>query len=326
MEEQEKILMEFSCKICGNKNDNQFYNVREMEFGTRDEFTYCQCSGCGCLQLVNPPANLSKYYPNEYFSFQIHRENYLKRRLNIFRDRYAFGISNSLGKLLFNKYGEPTYIGWLRKFNIDLESKILDIGCGSGKLLYRMGSTGFKNLMGIDAFIEKDIYYPNGVRIFKKDLDELNEKFDLIMMHHSLEHMVDQHAIFRKLSNMLECGKNLLIRIPTCSSYAWNTYRNDWFALEAPRHFYNHSLKSIKYIADKYGFEIIKTEFDSRSIQFWGSEQYKRDIPLMDERSFFVNRDNSIFSEDEVEKFEKETERLNKTGEGDQAVLFMKKV
>ncbi len=326
MEKQKKILMEFPCKICGNKNDNQFYNVREMQFGTRDEFIYCQCSGCGCLQLVNPPADLSKYYPKEYFSFQIHKEKYLKQKLNVFRDRYALGIKNNLGKLLFYKYGEPTYIGWLKKFNIDLESKILDIGCGSGKLLYRMGNTGFKNLMGIDAFVGKDIYYHNGVRIFKKDLNELTEKFDLIMMHHSLEHFEDQHGIFNKLSSMLTEGKDLLIRIPICSSYSWKFYRENWFALEAPRHFYNHSLESIKYLADKYRLEIINTFFDSRSIQFWGSEQYKRDIPLMDQRSFFINQDNSIFSRVEIEKFERETERLNIIGEGDQAVLFMKKI
>ncbi|MHB1687562.1 MAG: class I SAM-dependent methyltransferase [Ignavibacteriaceae bacterium] len=318
--------MEFECKICGNKNDNQFYTVREMQFGMRDKFIYCECPNCGCLQIVNPPEDLSKYYPKEYFSFQIHKEKYLKQKLNIYRDRYSFGLKSKLGKILFKKFGEPTYIGWLNKTGVGLDSKILDVGCGSGKLLYRMGNTGFKNLTGIDAFIEKDIHYNNGVNIFKKNLNDINKKFDLIMMHHSLEHLEDQHGIFNKLSSLLNKGKFLLIRIPICSSYSWKTYRENWFALDAPRHFYNHSLKSMKFLADKYGFEIVHTSFDSRSIQFWGSEQYQKDIPLMDERSYFVNPNNSFFSKEQIDNFERKTERLNKNGEGDQAVLFIKKI
>ena len=73
--------MEFICKICSNKDGNKFYSVREMQFGTRDEFIYCECSNCGCLQLVNPPENLSKYYPPEYFSFKIFKENYFKGKV-----------------------------------------------------------------------------------------------------------------------------------------------------------------------------------------------------------------------------------------------------
>ncbi len=317
--------MEFTCKICGNKNDNQFYTVREMQFGTRDEFVYCECSNCGCLQITNPPADLSRYYPKEYFSFQIPKEKFIKEKLNIYRDRYSFGINNFLGKILFRKYGEPTYISWLKITGVNLKSKILDVGCGSGKLLYRMGSAGFKNLTGIDAFIEKDIIYRNGVKIFKKNLYELNEKFDLIMMHHSLEHLEDQHLTFKKLSSMLSSGKFLLIRIPICSSYAWQIYKENWFALEAPRHFFNHSIKSLNFLADKYDFEIVKTTYDSRSIQFWGSEQYKKDIPLTGERSYFVNPGNSIFTTSQMNEFERETDRLNNNYNGDQACFYLRK-
>ncbi len=213
--------MKFQCKICGNENGNRFYTIREMQFGTRDEFVYCECLNCGCLQLTNPPEDLSKYYPKEYFSFQTPSENFLKKKLNICRDRYSFGIRNIIGKILYKKFGEPTYIGWLRNAKVNLHSKILDVGCGTGKLLYRMGNTGFDNLIGVDAFIAGDIQYENGVKIYKKHLNEIEEKFDLVMMHHSLEHLEDQHLIFEKLSSILSAGKFLLIRIPICSSYAW---------------------------------------------------------------------------------------------------------
>lgn len=318
--------MEYFCRICGNKEEDHFYDVREMQFGTRDKFTYCQCSCCGCLQLTNPPVDFSIYYPDKYFSFRLPKEKYIKKKLNVYRDRYSFGIPSFIGKILFSKYGSPTYINWLNEMNVTLSSPILDVGSGVGKLLYRMGNTGFNNLTGIDAFIEKNIIYANGVKIFKRNLFEINEKYDLIMLHHSLEHMEDQHAVFKKLSTMLEQGKFLFIRIPICSSFAWDHYKENWFALEAPRHFYNHSLKSLKLLAEKYGFIIREIIYDSRSIQFYGSEQYKQDIPLMDDRSYFVNPNNSIFTHVQMEEFEKETKRLNETGRGDQAGFFLVKL
>jgi len=317
--------MEFACKICGNVSGNNFYLVREMQFGTRDEFNYCEWSNCGCLQLVNPPKGLSKYYPKEYFSFAAIKEKYIRRKMHIYRDRYAFGIKSLPGKLLFEKYGVPTYIGWMKNLGVNLNSKLMDVGCGAGKLLCRMGDMGFTELTGIDAFIEKDIHYSNGVNIYKKSLEEITGSFDLIMMHHSLEHMKDQHGIFKKLSELLPSEKFLFIRIPTCSSFAWQTYRENWFALEAPRHFYNHSLKSIRLMADQYGFIIKKIEYDSRSIQLWGSEQYKRNIPLMDKKSYFVNPYDSIFSEEQLNNFEEETKRLNEVKEGDQLCLYLRK-
>jgi len=75
-----------------------------------------------------------------------------------------------------------------------------------------------------------------------------------------------------------------------------------------------------------YGFVIKKTIYDSRSIQLYGSEQYGQDIPLMDDLSYFVNPDNSIFTHLQMEKFEKETRILNETGRGDQVGFFLLKL
>jgi SAM-dependent methyltransferase len=326
VEKQKEVLMDFICEICDNKEGNKFYTVREMQFGTRDEFIYCECGNCGCVQLVNPPANLSKYYPGEYFSFKIFKENLFKEKLNVYRDRYSFGIRSLTGEILYKKLGEPTYIGWLKYANVNLESKILDVGCGNGKLLYRMGNLGFKNLIGIDNFIDEDIVYKNGAKIFKKSLSGINEKFDLIMMHHSLEHMENQHQVFAKLAEILLPGKFLMIRIPTSSSFAWRNYKENWFSLDAPRHFFLHSLSSIRLLVDKYGFEIVKAGYDSRSIQLWGSEQYKMDVPLMDTRSYFVNERNPIYTQEQVNLYEQETVKLNARGDGDQVVLFLRKL
>ena len=326
MEKEKEILIDFKCLICGNSSGNKKYKVKEMQFGMRDEFIYCECSSCGCLQLVNPPENISKYYPQNYFAFGFVKGSFLKEKLNSCRDNYLMGGNSLIGRVLSFKLDEPTYIKWMKSAGVNLNSKILDVGCGAGKLLYRMGNAGFKELTGIDMFIDKNIKYENGVKIFKESLFNINDRYDLIMLHHSLEHMEDQHKVFKHLTKIVKKGKILLIRIPVCSSRAWKIYRENWFALEAPRHYFNHTEKSILMLAEQYGFREKYISYDSRSIQFWGSEQYKKDIPLMDESSYFINPGNSVFSKEEIDEFEKETVKVNESGEGDQIVLFLVKV
>jgi hypothetical protein len=166
--------MNYQCKICANTQNNQTVVVKEMMFGLRDEFVYFKCSSCGCLQIVTPPKDLSKYYPNEnYYSFQrIVTANSKKEKLK-----------NSLKSLFFNIYWHlkvplenlphVRYFSWLNSLQkITKKSKILDVGCGNGRLLQQMNIWGFKNLTGIDPFIENDITYASGVRILKSDVLE----------------------------------------------------------------------------------------------------------------------------------------------------------
>lgn len=315
-----------ACKICNNKSNNKLLKVREMYFGTREVFDYLECSKCGCLQLITFPNDFRKYYPKKYFTYLQKHENKIKSFLNGYRDRAAFGENSVIGKILLTKFGEPTYIKRLKIAGVNLVDKILDVGCGKGILLHKMKESGFKNLLGIDPFIDTDITYKNGLKILKKNFKDLTGEFDFIMFNHSFEHMDDPLTMMKHANELLPKEKYLLIRIPVADSFAFKKYKENWCSLDAPRHLFIHTRESIRILADKSGFEIIKIDHDSRSWQLWGSEQYSRDIPLIDERSFYVNPDRSIFTKNQISEFEEKTIQLNKNGEGDQAEFYLKKV
>jgi len=320
------MIDRLSCRICNNSSHNEILKIREMYFGTREVFDYLNCSNCSCLQLLNPPIDYAVHYPKDYFTFQQKHEGKIKSILNRYRDKAAMGDKSFLGNILYKKFGEPTYIMRLKVVGVGLKDSILDVGCGKGILLHKMKESGFENVLGTDPFIDETITYKNGLKILKKDFNELEGKYDFIMFNHSFEHMEHPFEVMKQSNRLLNKNKFLLLRIPVADSYAFNYYKENWCSLDAPRHLFLHTKESIKILAQDSGFEIKKINYDSRSWQLWGSEQYSKNISLMDNRSYYVDPGKSIFTKEDIEKYEKQTKILNENGEGDQAEFYLQKV
>jgi hypothetical protein len=69
-----------------------------------------------------------------------------------------------------------------------------------------------------------------------------------------------------------------------------------WVQLDAPRHFFLHSANSLGLLAGKVGMAVTETVYDSDELQFVGSEQYLKGIPLRSENSYVVNPSRSHFT------------------------------
>ena len=239
------------CKICGANGEYQTWRIREMQYGTRDEFIYFECTECTTLQIEEFPDNIGYYYSSsEYYS-----------------------------------YGKPE-IKMPPPGTPKDARMILDVGCGAGKWLCSLASMGFVNLYGCDPFIEKDVKYPNGVKLYKKTIHEMDGKFDIIQFNDSLEHMSDPHDVFISADRLLKQNATLPgaeepkieIILPIHPSMTVDIYGVHSFALDAPRHFFLYSEKALVYMAEKYGFYI--AERVNRPI--WGhfaiSRGYQKDI------------------------------------------------
>jgi len=323
--------MSHICQICGNTEQNQIHMDKEMMFGFRDEFEYLECGKCGCVQIINIPDNILKYYPDSYYSFNIHPEIDYKKVKHRIKSKLVDSY-NITGKGVLGKHFSKKRLYRERKKDyefligkINKTSKIIDIGCGNGTLPYILKNAGFKNVMGLDPFIKADIKYKNGVIILKKQLAMLDTKFDFIVLNHSFEHMDNPLTTMQNLSNLLEDNGQICIRIPIASSYAWQHYKTNWFQLDAPRHFYLHTVKSLSYLAEKSNMYIEDMTCDSIASQFWGSEQYLKDIPLLAGLSHALSPHLSVFTKNEIDEFTKRANELNKIKQGDQAIFIIKK-
>jgi SAM-dependent methyltransferase len=307
-----------------------------MLFGYRDEFEYFECKKCGCLQIKDIPDNLSKYYPEDYYSYQkpdYCKDNFLKSFLKHQRARYWLYGKNIVGILLSIGRSVPHYFDWLKKVKVNFDSEILDVGCGAGHHLLCLNKNGFSNLTGVDPFVKNSIHYECGVTILKKEITKIKHQYDLIMLHQSFEHMPEPLSMLREIYRLLKPDRFVLIGIPVASSFAWSKYGTNWVNLDAPRHLFLHSIKSIKILSNNVGFQVVDVVFNSTAFQFWGSELYLRDIPLLNyvdvtyDKSFGISLKpkEPIFSKQRIESFKIKADELNKNEDGDSAYFYLYK-
>jgi 2-polyprenyl-3-methyl-5-hydroxy-6-metoxy-1,4-benzoquinol methylase len=112
---------------------------------------------------------------------------------------------------------------------IDKSSAILDVGCANGGLLAILREQGFTNITGLDqspacvSYIKKT----HGIRavqggIFNKQFEDtgfMEEKFDLVILSHVLEHICDLQLAMDFISGKLKNNALLYIETPDAASY-----------------------------------------------------------------------------------------------------------
>jgi SAM-dependent methyltransferase len=264
------------------------------------------------------PVNIDKYYPENYMAFA--QKIPVLKKLSFWKAlNNPFRISRKY------KQGKNHELEYLKPTGLMPGAHILDIGCGRGALICALYNFGFVHITGVDKFIPAEIDYGNGVKVLKKELPELpSNTYDLLMMHHVLEHVDGQIKELKECYRLLKKGGTLLVRVPVLGT-AWNTYRENWVQLDAPRHFVLHTLKSMGILAANTGFKIEHSLFDSTGFQFWGSELYKKDIPLTDPLKRGWLAPEKIFIPAQIQKFEEDAVNLNKQQKGDAAMFYLRK-
>jgi SAM-dependent methyltransferase len=303
-------------------------SAREMMFGTREEFVYDRCDVCQSIQISEIPSDevLQRHYPVNYYSYQGDSARpssiqTIKRWFEIRRDRHNAGIDSPIGALMSRIWEGTPAVKAFRHLKIAGDARILDVGCGrAANLLNRLARIGFRNLKGIDPFIESSLITPEGVCIAKTELSDLDETFDLIMFHHSLEHVPFPIKVLADTRARLNRGGRSLIRIPTPSSECFVTYFTDWVNFDAPRHLSLISRQGMEILAKASGFAIECTLDDSTRDQFVGSELYRRDIPKLNQEPA------AHFSRKELIRFDSEAERLNSIHRGDSVAFVLRAI
>ena len=318
------------CRLCRTTGPHQSLAVREMMFGTREQFQYFSCAACDTLQIYCALSGeeLARHYPADYYSYETSQQPKVLRWLTTQHDRCELRTGGKIFGAVIAALPTGVRLALgdavraVGQCGLGRDARILDVGCGSGALLDRLSRAGFTNVSGVDPFLACDCTTPEGAPLLKSHLQAVTGSFDLIMFNHSLEHVSDPVATLKDAREKLSDGGICLVRLPTTSSEAWTTYGPDWFQIDAPRHIVIPSRQGMALAAEAVGLRIDRTSDDSSVAQFIGSEAYRRDIPLTELKS--IRSLLRLFGARRIWVWDRRAARLNRQGRGDQTGFVLR--
>lgn len=115
----------------------------------------------------------------------------------------------------------------LKKLNAQKNLKILDVGCGSGRILKQLKSLGY-DATGVE--VNESIVKQNrlaGLQCFTvEEFKNNHEKYDIMLMCHIIEHFMPQDLLHFMdfYLDRIPVGGKLIISTPLMSDYFYNDF------------------------------------------------------------------------------------------------------
>lgn len=229
------------CRLCGNENLIFYYTQ-----GNADEFKYYKCSDCALVNYdLSGGLDQIKYTSMVYIS---PTDMSLKQNIDQ-SDTYNFIKKHS------QKIG-----------------KMMDIGCGNGKILLLAAMDGWEvKGLELSELLAYSINERYGIEVTVSNfLDyepEEEESYDVVILRHVLEHLPDSILAMRKINALLKPGGLGVLEFPDIESNEMKFKRFlQKFGLNkkkyrkgyVPGHCNEFCKESFRFLLKKTGFNLLK--------------------------------------------------------------------
>jgi SAM-dependent methyltransferase len=242
-----------NCPACGSINYDKVLTTEDY-LVSGELFDIMECNDCS-LRFTSPiPSNneIYNYYKSDDYISHTGKGNSIINQ--IYRIVQYFTLRIKKKKVI--------------NFSQKKLGSILDIGCGTGKFLKTMKQSGWEiNGVEINNTAREIAENNTGSAILNQsDFFESKQKYDVITLWHSLEHLYDLKKYLNKISISLNANGVIMIAVPNYQSFDAEYYKQDWAAYDVPRHLYHFSLGAIIILMGKFKFRLIESQqmpFDS---------------------------------------------------------------
>lgn len=249
------------CDLCGSNGELVQSGVADPDGNLGGTWSFQRCTNPECGVYWLDPAPLPHELWKAYVTYHTHTRksgNRIARamlslahrliRLALLPLWIATGLKREADRLRFMTLsGEPV-------------GRLLDVGCGGGRLLNRMKKRGW-TVEGTD-FDEQatgKVTARYGIKTHVGDLAQCNlpsASFDVITMSQAIEHLYDPLATLRECLRILKPGGLLVMTTPNALSLGAAEFGAYWRGWEAPRHLHIFSVDSLRRLTQRAGFEV----------------------------------------------------------------------
>ena len=188
-------------------------------------------------------------------------------------------------KRLSWQFDKSVYIdrSWFERHHGNSKKSVLDVGCGSGKILSLLKSAGH-TVIGIEPDPRaREIAISRGLEVFDGTAENLppeleSEQFDAVIMTHVLEHFADPLKAMNNAAALLKSGGKLTVETPNHAAIGFNKAGSVWRWLDVPRHLNFFTPQSLSAMCEMAGLELVSTEYRGYSRQFeseWISDEQR---------------------------------------------------
>ena len=235
---------------CNNCSKETFKFLFKKKSNKKEIFEIVKCRTCGLVQ-VNPQPSMeevSKYYADEYFT---------KRTDRGYDNYYSDKIRSEIERVFRLNLEDLGFFEWEK--TLSEQKRTIDIGCAAGYFVNYMQSQGWTS-EGIEIAegpvrFAKEILKLNITRADFLEWDlEIKEKFDLITLWASIEHLHKPKETLKKIYSHLKPGGRMILSTCRYGILARLTGIN-WRYMNVPEHLYYYSLPGLTRQCEEIGFK-----------------------------------------------------------------------
>lgn len=165
-------------------------------------YPYSVCRNCGCKSVVvrQTEKSLGMFYSEQYwYEYQTIHD------CPSVEERYDSDMADRI----------PVYLQWIRQIQ-PLPAKILEVGCGNGRLLHELSLLGHQcSASEMDVRIANWVKEKTGIPVFVGPFPpDSASGYDLIVVIDVLEHIYDPLRFVKQVRSRLKKGGKVLLHCP----------------------------------------------------------------------------------------------------------------
>lgn len=250
-----------SCDLCGSAGEVAQAGVRDPDGQLDGTWSFRRCHACGVYWL--DPAPRPDEMWKAYTAYHTHtgkKQSKLGRSLLSLAHRFirlAF-LPAAISSGLKDEADDLRYM----MLGNEKPGRLLDVGCGGGRLLRRMQKRGWQVAgTDFDEQAANKVTRRYGIETHVGDLPQCKlpaESFDAITLSQAIEHLYEPQATLRECLRLLRPGGLLVMTTPNADSLGATQFGAAWRGWEAPRHLHLFTVESLRNLTQQAGFDIVE--------------------------------------------------------------------